>query len=131
MDRCKKILIVEDNNDIREVMEEALSTEGFVVDSARNGKEALALLKTTDEPTLIFLDLMMPIMNGWEFLDAMKADAKFAKHKVVTVSAVNATESVEDPTPLKTAGKIQKPMSLETLWAEVKKHCVLPSAAAI
>jgi CheY-like chemotaxis protein len=74
-------------------------------------------------PTLVFLDLMMPSMNGWEFLDARKKDQNLDRHKVVTISAVDSSESLDDPTPLKVDGAIAKPLSLERIWTNVNKYC--------
>ena len=122
--QCKKILVVEDNDDIREAISEALELEGFSVETARNGKEGLAMLRKTSAPTLVLLDLMMPVMNGWEFLDAQKSDPKLSEHRVVTISAVDPSISIEDSTPLDTDGSIRKPLSLESIWAEVRKHCI-------
>ena len=123
MNHCKTILVVEDNDDIRDAISEALQLEGFSVETARNGQEGLAKLRKTSTPTLVLLDLMMPVMNGWEFLDAQKSDPTLREHRVVTISAVNPSISIEDPTPLATAGAIRKPLSLESIWTEVRKHC--------
>jgi CheY-like chemotaxis protein len=120
---CKSILIAEDNADIRETIEEALIAEGYVVHTARNGAEALAKLRTLASPTLVLLDLMMPVMNGWEFLDAQKQEAVLMGHQVVTLSAVAATASLEDRTPLQTAGSLMKPVSLDPLLAKVAEFC--------
>ena len=130
MTRCKSILVADDNDDIREAIVEALENEGYQVRAARNGSEALEILKTMPVPTLILLDLMMPVMSGWEFLDAQKRDARFAAHQVVTISAVNSQQSIEDPTPLDTAGSIQKPFSLGKLWEKVAEFCGPPPAGS-
>lgn len=129
MQKCKTILVADDNDDIREAIVDALESEGYPVFSARNGKEALNLLKEIPGPTLVLLDLMMPVMNGWEFLDAQKQDAKLISHQVVTISAVSPTQSLEDTTPLKTAGNIQKPFSLGLLWEKVAEFCGPPPGA--
>lgn len=129
MEYCKSILVADDNDDVRDSVVDALSAEGYHVEGAKNGKEALKILETMPGPTLVLLDLMMPVMSGWEFLDAQKKDARFAAHRVVTISAVNSTQSLQDPTPLDTAGSIQKPLTLEHLWAEALKHCGPPNAA--
>ena len=126
MTLCQSILVADDNDDIREAIVEALSGEGYHVVSARNGDEALRILRDLPVPTLILLDLMMPVMSGWEFLDAQKNDARFAAHQVVTISAVNPHQSIEDPTPLETAGSIQKPFSLGKLWEKVAEFCGPP-----
>jgi CheY-like chemotaxis protein len=126
MTRCQGILVADDNDDIREAIVEALENEGYQVASARNGREALEVLGKMPGPTLILLDLMMPVMSGWEFLDAQKADARFAAHQVVTISAVNPNQSIEDPAPLDTAGSMQKPFSLGNLCAKVEIFCGPP-----
>jgi CheY-like chemotaxis protein len=120
---CRNILIAEDNDLIRETLEETLRSEGYTVFSAKNGKEALELLRVLSSPTLVLLDLMMPVMNGWEFLDAQKQDAVLAAHQIVTISAVSATESLEDSTPLDTAGSLQKPINLIPLLNKVSEFC--------
>lgn len=61
------ILVVDDDPDICEVMTELFAAEGYSVECARDGKQALALLKGRPAPCVILLDLMMPVMNGWEF----------------------------------------------------------------
>jgi two-component system chemotaxis response regulator CheY len=128
--QCKNILVVEDNDDIRDAISEALELEGFSVETARNGKEGLAKLRKTAGPTLVLLDLMMPVMNGWEFLDAQKKDPTLRNHRVVTISAVDPSISIDDPTPLDTDGSIRKPLSLESIWQEVRKHCLPTNLSA-
>jgi CheY-like chemotaxis protein len=120
---CQNILIAEDNDDVRETIADTLRSEGYQVYAEKDGKEALARLRTLKGPTLVLLDLMMPVMNGWEFLDAQKADAVLAPHQIVTISAVAATESLHDSTPLKTAGTLQKPLMMEPLMDTVVRFC--------
>jgi CheY-like chemotaxis protein len=128
MPLCKSILIAEDNADIRETLEDVLTQEGYSVAVARDGKEALKLLKNLPSPSLVLLDLMMPVMNGWEFLDAQRESAVFAAHQVVVMSAVSATESLEDPNPLKTAGNLVKPLMLDPLMEKIQEFCGPPPA---
>ncbi|MBC7386270.1 MAG: response regulator [Cryobacterium sp.] len=120
---CKSILIAEDNEDVRESIADALESEGYHVYTSQNGKDALAILPTLPGPVLVLLDLMMPVMNGWEFLDAQKHDAVLAGHQVVTISAVSPTQSLQDPEPLDTAGSLQKPINLEPLLETVHQFC--------
>ncbi|MEO5970088.1 MAG: response regulator [Bdellovibrionia bacterium] len=68
--RCKSILVVEDEESIRENFQLLLELEGYSVFTASNGKESLRILKTIEKPCLILLDLLMPVMNGMEFLEA-------------------------------------------------------------
>lgn len=121
--KCKAILVVEDDDDIRELVAETLKNEGFLVETAIDGADGLHKLEQMPAPTLVFLDLMMPSMNGWEFLDAREKNRRLRGHKVVTISAVGPSASLEDPTPLKVDGAIAKPLSLDGIWANVNRYC--------
>ena len=90
--RPQHILIVDDEAVIRDMMVDILSLEGFEVLVARNGREALTRLReaTPDEGFLIFLDLMMPVMDGYDFCYALHADKTLNKlHTVVIMSALD------------------------------------------
>jgi len=87
-DAMATILVVEDNDDVREMMTVALELEGHHVHTAANGRQALAQLENGLRPSVILLDLMMPVMNGWEFRSALKRDARFSDIPVIVVSAV-------------------------------------------
>ncbi|HET9594287.1 MAG TPA: response regulator transcription factor [Anaeromyxobacteraceae bacterium] len=82
-----RILVVEDDADIRQVMAEALESQGYEVALAPDGAVALRLARE-DRPDLILLDLMMPRMDGWSFRRAQLADEALADIPVVVVSAV-------------------------------------------
>jgi len=86
--RCKSILVVEDDDDIRSALVDLLESEGYVAQSAVNGKDALERLESTEKPCLVLLDMMMPIMNGREFLDVVMKDSNLAPIPVLIVSAV-------------------------------------------
>jgi CheY-like chemotaxis protein len=124
--KCKSILVADDNKDIRETIVSALISEGYTAVGARDGKDALAKLDLMPSPTLILLDLMMPVMSGWEFLDAQKKEVRFASHQVVTMSAVNTAKTFDKNEPLNVAGNLQKPLSLDSLWSKVEEFCELP-----
>jgi CheY-like chemotaxis protein len=79
------ILVVDDDPDILATIEHILRVEGYQVVSARNGQEALALLDSV-RPNLIILDLMMPVMDGWEFRTRLR-DHPAAPTPVLVVSA--------------------------------------------
>jgi len=128
--KCKNILIVEDNSDIRETIEDVLKMEGYIAYAVSNGREALQAMKHIDGPSLILLDMMMPLMNGWEFMEAQKQNAKFANLPVIVISALSAETALRDGDSLvKAQGFIRKPLDLETLLNVVKVYCDAPSDA--
>ena len=74
------VLVVEDDEDIRADLAAILRVKGFTVDEAANGKEALARLRDGARPCVIVLDLMMPVMNGWELRTAMLGEQQLGRH---------------------------------------------------
>ena len=85
--RPARVLIVDDEADNREVMELVLAWEGFVISGAASGAEALAMV-TAQRPDLILLDVMMPIMTGYEVLATIKADPATVDIPVMMVTAL-------------------------------------------
>src|SRR5215203_3497351 len=81
------ILVVEDNDDVREMMSITLQLEGHKVVTAANGRQALEVLQRGTDPCMILLDLMMPVMNGWQFQEEVAKDPKLRDIPVVIVSA--------------------------------------------
>ena len=81
-----RILVVEDDDDIREVVEEILSSEGYRVEVAKDGIDALGKLDGDTRPLLILLDMMMPRMDGETFLRALAEARLFADAPVVVIS---------------------------------------------
>ena len=115
---CKTILLVEDDADIRSTLKEVLELEGYQVVPAANGSEALSQLQEMVPPCLILLDLMMPIMNGWEFLEAQREDAKLAAIPVVVVSAAG-----DKAKSAKAHGFVKKPIEVDTLLRMIRTLC--------
>lgn len=114
----RSVLIVEDDADVRETMAEVLESEGFAVQSAREGREALELLHGGARPDLILLDLMMPGMNGWELRAELDQQRDLAAIPVIVVSAM-------DPGPdrgsvLRAAGFLKKPFTLSSLLTAIE-----------
>lgn len=83
----RPILVIEDDDDIRETIRDVLQDEGYRVDTAANGREAIDHLQDGHLPAVILLDLMMPVMNGAEFLDELSADPRLVTIPVIVVSA--------------------------------------------
>jgi CheY-like chemotaxis protein len=115
-----RILLVEDDHAILESLAELLEEEGYRVTSARNGAQALALLRAAALPDAILLDLMMPGMDGYEFRRHQLADRTFAEIPtlVLTAGAVDARLRA-----LKVQGWLKKPINLEALFAALARHC--------
>jgi CheY-like chemotaxis protein len=104
--------------DIRVILKDALEWEGYSVYTASNGKEGMEILLEMPAPCLILLDLMMPVMSGWEFADALEADRVYADIPVVTLSAFS------DPMrTIRVKGSIKKPVDLDLLVALVRQCC--------
>jgi DNA-binding response OmpR family regulator len=109
------ILVVDDESDIRDTIAELLAEEGYEVEEARDGAEALA--KAHDcHPMVVLLDLMMPGMNGWEFRARQRGDPELAGIPVIVLSALGKVAGVE------AAAYLQKPFGLEELLTAVKTH---------
>ena len=82
-----RAMLVEDDSAIRDVLGQMLSDEGLQLSSFRNGQDALAHLKVSSPPDVILLDLMMPVMDGWQFRVEQKKDPLLAGIPVVAMSA--------------------------------------------
>jgi len=92
MRKVEHILVVDDDPVIRDMMVDILDLEGYVVETARNGHEALTLLRNSpaDARYLIFLDLMMPVMDGYAFCQALATDsAQRERHVIILMSAID------------------------------------------
>ncbi len=85
------VLVVEDDEDIRETVAELLRAEGYSVATAGNGAEAIAYLRTNRKPCLMILDLMMPVMDGWAVLATLRDDPELAPALPVVVMSAAAT----------------------------------------
>jgi len=118
--RDAAVLLVEDDDDIREAVQDALERRGFRTRACEDGHAALAALRAmTVKPSLILLDLTMPRMSGWEFMQEQAKDPALAAIPVVVLSAV---ANVERQAPAAGwAGVLSKPVSLQILVETVAK----------
>lgn len=89
----KKILIVEDETDIREAMAEAIADAGFVTFTAENGQVGLQIA-LQEHPDLILLDLMMPVLNGHDTLKKLREDAWGKNAKVIVLTAMDDVTNI-------------------------------------
>lgn len=115
---CHSVLVVEDDDDIRNAIVDLLETEGYCTYSAINGKDALDKLSTIDKPCLVLLDMMMPIMNGRQFLDEVMKDSSLAPLPVLIVSAVADKTNTEG-----SVGFLKKPIDIDTVLNVVAQYC--------
>lgn len=120
----RPVMIVEDDRDVRETIQEILEDNDYVALGAANGAEALAELRgttTAKRPGLILLDMMMPIMDGWELREALTADESLRDIPVVVLTAHASAPDVA--ARLNAAGYLRKPVSLRTLLDTVARFC--------
>lgn len=112
-----KVLVVEDHADLREMLAVLLESEGFEVQTAENGMQAL---RSLDEscPGLILLDLMMPVMTGDEFRERQLADPRYAHVPVICMTA--AHDGRERAQRLRADHYFQKPVDFEHLLDAVR-----------
>src|ERR1051325_6252526 len=127
-DGATTVLVVEDDFDLRDALVPILEYEGHRVVSAANGKEALERLRTMPPPSLILLDLMMPVMDGEQFRAQQLRDPALASIPVVVVSAHASAE--ERAALLGAAGCVKKPFEIEDLLEQVRRSSRSPVAAA-
>jgi CheY-like chemotaxis protein len=102
------VLVVEDDDDVREALLLLLEDEGVHAVGATDGRDALEKIRAGLDPALILLDLMMPVMDGERFLRARKADPRLARIPVVVVSAMQRMKV--DPVELDVDEMITKPV---------------------
>lgn len=114
----KNILVVEDDNSIRELLVEFLESEGYIVASANNGLEGINSLKLKT-PDLILVDLMMPVMDGYTFrIEQLKHDAWKDIPTVVMSAEANAREKMKK---FNVTAFLSKPVELDTILQTVER----------
>jgi DNA-binding response OmpR family regulator len=119
-DAC--ILVVDDDNAIRETLRAILEEEGYAVGVAANGREALERLQVARTlPALCIVDLVMPVLNGWELCAALAANPTLARVPVLLISANSHLD--ERPPGLETVHLMPKPISFDRLLAHVERYC--------
>lgn len=115
-----QILIVEDNLDILEAMQVLIESEGYSVTTASNGRKALEILMSVDKlPSLIFLDLMMPVMDGWAFAEEIFENKKLAAIPIVIVSAFSDTSKM----PKNACEFLEKPAKFDKIFRIISQYC--------
>jgi CheY-like chemotaxis protein len=113
-----QVLVVEDDPAILDLIAELVRDEGYTVETAHNGAEALAILNhSRRDPCCILLDLMMPVMSGWELMSVLRQDDRLVTIPIVVVSAEASASDV------RAARILKKPIAIEQLLDAVRDFC--------
>lgn len=116
----KLVMVVEDNPGVREATMDALEYFNYRCAGAENGQAALEMLKSASSlPCLILLDLMMPVMNGWQFLQKVEQDPELADIPIVVISALADRHCSLQHVAL----CLPKPVSIDMLGELLTKLC--------
>jgi two-component system, chemotaxis family, chemotaxis protein CheY len=119
-----RILIIEDNAAIRDALKLGFEIEGKIVNVANDGLEGLAALETDPLPNLIILDLLMPRLNGFEFLNLVRAKKTPADLEKIPVIALSAVASHQRQNIASLVDYIfSKPVDFDELYARVNALC--------
>jgi CheY-like chemotaxis protein len=111
------VLVVEDEEDLREMMRQALELNGYAVVTAEEGHGALAQLSRIEHLCLILIDLLMPGMNGWDLCQELRRRPELAQVPVVVYSSVSMRA------PSGATRVLQKPLSFGELLSTVREYC--------
>jgi CheY-like chemotaxis protein len=119
--RLNSILIVEDEDYLRQGIAEALKSKGYTVLTAPDGRAALEVLKTVTAPCLLLVDLMMPNMDGWELLEKLKEIVQSSKitHRALVMSGSPTAEEIAHQ---EGAGFLAKPFRLSELLVKLDQY---------
>lgn len=115
-----RVLIVDDSDVLRKIVSFNLTKEGFIVEEARDGLEALEKLKA-NKPDLVILDIMMPHLNGFEVLKRMRADPELSNIPVIILTAKGGENDAKTALSIGANGFLTKPFSPVKLVEEVRR----------
>ncbi|MCO5167680.1 MAG: response regulator [Planctomycetes bacterium] len=117
-----RVLIVDDDPDLREELRHLCELEGYLVVVASHGEEARALLDGGEAPCIVVLDLMMPVMNGWELLRWLRA-AESPHRRVPVVIMSASTYAPATGQAFDVEATLTKPVAVPDLLRELARHC--------
>lgn len=118
-----KVLIIEDESSIRDNIVEMFELKGIVADSAINGKDALHKLKDF-HPDIILCDLMMPVMNGFEFIENLRKLPLFENTPLIFVSARAEVSEKEKAMSAGAIDYITKPFNFKEIFEKLEKYYI-------
>ena len=117
----KTILVVEDDDATAEWLADVIRREGHQAATAANGRLALDYLRGRPRPDLILLDMMMPVLDGWQFRARQREDPGLAEIPVIVLSADGSVS--QKAATLGAADYLKKPVEIEHLLDTIKRHC--------
>jgi CheY-like chemotaxis protein len=118
MTACNDVLVVDDDEDMIEVIELVLQDAGYTTRSALNGRQALEAIES-GMPALIVLDMLMPVMNGWQFANEFRARYGNGVPIVVATAAEHVQRRGDE---IEAAGVLPKPFEVSDLLRLVARH---------
>lgn len=117
-DAKRRILVVDDDAAVRDALKHQLLDRGYAVETATDGQDALVLVQRIPRPDAIILDLMMPIMSGWEFLEA-----KAGSEQIRSVPVLILTAHDHEPLQLRNVlGVFRKSRDLSRMFGALDEH---------
>jgi two-component system response regulator MprA len=117
VDARRVVMVVDDDDAIREALEDVLGDEGYDVIAASDGQQALEYLSDERRPSVIFLDLWMPVMDGWKLLETLLADPRFNRIPLVVLTAARDQRARE----LQVAEVLTKPVQLDQVLGVLER----------
>lgn len=118
----KRVLIVDDDEDIRRNLEDLMVFEGYDVETAEDGVRGLALLRTAAVmPDVILLDLMMPRMDGFQFREALETDPKFSSIPIIVMTADGHVDAKKRR--LGAVTLVRKPIDIDNFLVAIAALC--------
>lgn len=113
------VLVVEDEPDMRDSLKALIESEGYVVATALDGKQAIELMSSAQVPGLVVLDLLLPEMTGWEFLAEMRKVERLSQIPVIVISGVDDDLMPHAPA---IAERIRKPIDVDHFFTLLEKY---------
>jgi CheY-like chemotaxis protein len=111
------VMIVDDDDAIREALEDVLSDEGYRIIGMSDGQQALDYLNAQGAPAAILVDLWMPVMDGWKFLDALLEDTRFSRIPLIVLTAARDQRARE----LRVSEVLTKPVQLQQVLSALER----------
>ena len=118
---AKDVLVVEDESYLCDLIADVLESEGHTARTASNGLEALDLMRQR-KPHIVLLDLMMPVMDGWEFMDALRENPQWDGVPIVIISAIYDAKRTQRETGARAV--ITKPFDIDQITEIVRLYAI-------